>query len=149
MQGLLNDWRRTNYAKDTTPEIAGEDVTIMGWVHEIRDLGGIIFVIIRDVTGRVQITAPSKKVDAEILEELRAFRKESVVAVKGTVQEAGKAPNGVEIIPKETRILSLSNQPLPMDPTEKVKAEIDTRLDSRFLDLRKKRHTPKRSLLTS
>ena len=103
MQGLLNDWRRTNYAKDTTPEIAGEDVTIMGWVHEIRDLGGIIFVIIRDVTGRVQITAPSKKVDAEILEELRAFRKESVVAIKGTVQEAGKAPNGVEIIPKEIK----------------------------------------------
>ena len=137
MQGLLNDWRRSNYAKDTTPEIAGEDVTIMGWVHEIRDLGGIIFVIIRDVTGRIQITAPSKKVDAEILEELRAFRKESVVAVKGTVQEAGKAPNGVEIIPKEIKILNLSNQPLPMDPTEKVKAEIDTRLDSRFLDLRK------------
>lgn len=137
MQGLLNDWRRTNYAKDTTPEIAGEDVTIMGWVHEIRDLGGIIFVIIRDVTGRIQITAPSKKVDAEILEELRAFRKESVVAVKGTVQEAGKAPNGVEIIPKEIKMLNLSNQPLPMDPTEKVKAEIDTRLNSRFLDLRK------------
>ena len=137
MQGLLNDWRRTNYAKDTTPEIAGEDVTIMGWVHEIRDLGGIIFVIIRDVTGRIQITAPSKKVDAEILEDLRAFRKESVVAIKGTVQEAGKAPNGVEIIPKEIKMLNLSNQPLPMDPTEKVKAEIDTRLDSRFLDLRK------------
>ena len=137
MQGLLNDWRRTNYAKETTPEIAGEEVTIMGWVHEIRDLGGIIFVIIRDVTGRIQITAPSKKVDAEILEELRAFRKESVVAIKGTVQEAGKAPNGVEIIPKETKILNLANQPLPMDPTEKVKAEIDTRLDSRFLDLRK------------
>ena len=106
MQGLLNDWRRTNYAKDTTPEIAGEDVTIMGWVHEIRDLGGIIFVIIRDVTGRVQITAPSKKVDAEIMEELRAFRKESVVAVKGIVQEAVKAPNGVEIIPKEIKILN-------------------------------------------
>ena len=69
MQGLLNDWRRTHYAKDATPAIAGSDVTIMGWVHEIRDLGGIIFVIIRDVTGRVQITAPSKKVEAEILED--------------------------------------------------------------------------------
>ena len=76
MQGLLNDWRRTHYAKQTTPEIAGSDVTIMGWVHEIRDLGGIIFVIIRDVTGRVQLTAPSKKVDAEILEEIRKFNKE-------------------------------------------------------------------------
>ena len=137
MQGLLNNWRRTNYAKDTTPEIAGSDVTVMGWVHEIRDLGGIIFIIIRDVTGRVQITAPSKKVDSEILDELRKFRKESVVAIKGTVQEAPKAPNGVEILPKEIKILNLSNQPLPMDPTEKVRAEIDTRLDSRFLDLRK------------
>ena len=75
MQGLLKDWRRTNYASQTTPDLAGSDVTIMGWVHEIRDLGGIIFVIIRDVTGRVQITAPSKKVDEEILKELRDFRK--------------------------------------------------------------------------
>ena len=137
MQGLLNDWRRTHYAKDATPAIAGSDVTIMGWVHEIRDLGGIIFVIIRDVTGRVQITAPSKKVEAEILEDLRSFRKESVVAIKGAVQEAPKAPNGVEIIPKEIRVLNLANQPLPMDPTEKVQAGIDTRLDSRFLDIRK------------
>ena len=137
MQGLLKDWRRTNYACDTTPDISGSNVTIMGWVHEIRDLGGIIFVIIRDVTGKVQITAPSKKVDVEILEDLRKFRKESVVAIKGTVQDAPKAPNGVEIIPSEIRILNLANQPLPMDPTEKVRAEIDTRLDSRFLDLRK------------
>ena len=67
LQGLLNDWRRTNYANQTTPEIAGSDITIMGWVHEIRDFGGIMFVIIRDVTGRVQVTAPSKKVGEEIL----------------------------------------------------------------------------------
>ncbi|MCQ2970649.1 aspartyl-tRNA synthetase [Methanobrevibacter gottschalkii] len=137
MQGLLNDWRRTHYAKETTPDIAGSDVTIMGWVHEIRDLGGIIFVVIRDVTGRVQLTAPSKKVEAEILEDIRKFRKESVVAVRGLVQEAPKAPNGVEIIPNEIKVLNLSNQPLPMDPTEKVQAGIDTRLDSRFIDLRK------------
>ena len=46
----------------------------------------------------------SKKVDENIMEELREFRKESVVAIKGLVQEAGKAPNGVEIIPKEIKI---------------------------------------------
>ena len=69
----------------------------MGWVHEIRDFGGIMFVILRDVTGRVQVTAPSKKVEADILEELRNLRKESVVAIKGMAQEAPKAPNGVEI----------------------------------------------------
>ena len=137
MDCLLRDLRRTHYSKDVNPDITGEEVQLMGWVHEIRDLGGIIFVIIRDRDGLVQLTAPSKKVDAKILEDLRALRKESVVAIKGTVQEAGKAPNGVEIIPSEITLLNLSNQPLPMDPTEKVKAEIDTRLNSRFLDLRK------------
>lgn len=137
MQGLLNDWRRTNYTKNVTPELSGEDVIIMGWVHEIRDLGGIIFVLIRDKEGLIQITAPSKKVEPEILEKIRNFRKESVVAIEGTVQESDKTPSGVEIIPRNIEILNLANQPLPMDPTEKVRAEIDTRLDSRFLDLRK------------
>ncbi len=75
--------------------------------------------------------------DAEILEDIRKLRKESVVAIKGTVQEANQAPTGVEIIPKEIHLLNLANQPLPMDPTDKVKAEIDTRLDSRFIDLRR------------
>ena len=122
MDYLLGDLRRTHYSKDVNPDISGEEVLIMGWVHEIRDLGGIIFVIIRD---------------RSILDDLRALRKESVVAIKGTVQDAGKAPNGVEIIPVEVIILNPAKQPLPMDPTEKVKAEIDTRLNSRFLDLRK------------
>ena len=137
MDYLLGDLRRTHYSKDVNPEISGEEILVMGWVHEIRDLGGIIFVIIRDRDGLVQITAPSKKVDATILDDLRALRKESVVAIKGTVQDAGKAPNGVEIIPAEVITLNPAKQPLPMDPTEKVKAEIDTRLNSRFLDLRK------------
>ncbi len=137
MEYSLGTLRRTHYSKDISPEIAGEEILLMGWVHEIRDLGGIIFVIIRDKDGLMQITAPTKKVDPSILEDLRALRKESVVAIKGTVQEAGKAPNGVEIIPAEINILNLSNQPLPLDPTEKVRAEIDTRLNSRFLDLRK------------
>ena len=132
MEFSLNDLRRTHYSKDVSPEIAGEDVLLMGWVHEIRDLGGIIFVIIRDRDGLIQLTAPSKKVDPEILEDLRALRKESVVAVKGKVQEAGKAPNGVEIIPAEITVLNMSKQPLPLDPTEKVRAEIDTRLALNF-----------------
>jgi aspartyl/asparaginyl-tRNA synthetase len=121
LQGLLHDWSRTNYAGECTAEIAGSDVTVMGWVHEIRDFGGIMFVILRDVTGRVQITAPSKKVEAEVLEQLRELRKESVVAIKGLAQEAPKAPNGVEILPKEVKVLNMANQPLPMDPTERSK----------------------------
>jgi aspartyl-tRNA synthetase len=114
-----------------------QKVTLMGWIHEIRDMGGIIFLLLRDRDGITQITAPSKKVSPELFEEMRKLRKESVMAVKGTVQESGKAPGGVEIIPEEIKLLNQSQQPLPLDPTEKVRAEIDTRLDSRFLDLRK------------
>lgn len=136
MEYLLNDWRRTHYTKNVNPDITGEEVIIMGWVHEIRDLGGIIFVLVRDRDGMIQVTAPSKKVTKEILEDLRALSKESVIGVRGKVQESGKAPNGVELIPEEIKVLNIADQPLPMDPTEKVKAEIDTRLDSRFLDLR-------------
>ena len=137
MTSLLNDWRRTHYNKDVDDSLNEEEVVLMGWVHEIRDLGGIIFVLIRDRTGIIQLTAPTKHIPSEALEEIKKFRKESVVAVKGKVQKANQAPTGVEIIPEQIKILNLANQPLPMDPTEKVKAEIDTRLDSRFLDLRK------------
>ena len=75
MQGLLNEWRRTNYTKNVTPDLTGQDVIVMGWVHEIRDLGGIIFVIIRDREGKVQITAPSKKVEfRKLTKHLRVLK---------------------------------------------------------------------------
>jgi aspartyl-tRNA synthetase len=133
----LGNWKRTHYSQELDEDMDTESVTLMGWVHEIRDLGGIIFVLLRDRNGITQITAPSKKITPELLEEIRKFKKESVIAVKGTVQGSPKAPGGVEIIPVEVKVLNESQQPLPMDPTEKVRAEIDTRLDSRYLDLRK------------
>ncbi|BDZ71325.1 aspartate--tRNA(Asn) ligase [Methanobacterium petrolearium] len=137
MTDSLGNWRRTHYSRELDDTMDGESVTLMGWVHEIRDLGGIIFVLLRDRDGITQITAPSKKISPELFGELRKLRKESVLAVLGNVQGSPKAPGGVEVIPEEIRLLNNSEQPLPLDPTEKVRAEIDTRLDSRFLDLRK------------
>lgn len=133
----LGDWRRTHYSKRINPELSGEDIIIMGWIHEIRDLGGIIFLLLRDRDGFIQITAPSKKISQELLEEIRSLRKESVIAVKGMVQESSKAPGGYEIIPGKIKLLNESKLPLPLDTTDKVRAEIDTRLDSRYIDLRR------------
>jgi nondiscriminating aspartyl-tRNA synthetase len=133
----LEKWRRTHYSREIESVMDGELITIMGWIHEIRDLGGIIFILLRDRDGIIQVTAPSKKISNELFAQIRMFRKESVLAVKGTVQGSSKAPGGVEVIPAEFKLLNQSEQPLPLDPTEKVRAEIDTRLDSRFLDLRK------------
>lgn len=137
MTDSLGDWKRTHYSQELDEDMDGKTVTLMGWVHEIRDLGGIIFVLLRDRNGITQITAPSKKITPELMEEIRKFKKESVIAVKGTIQGSPKAPGGVEVIPEEVKVLNESKQPLPLDPTEKVRAEIDTRLDSRYLDLRK------------
>ena len=137
MTDSLEDCRRTHYSKQIKPDMKEDEVVLMGWIHEMRDLGGIIFVLLRDRDGVSQITAPSKKISPELFEELRKLKKESVIAVKGKVQESGKAPGGVEIIPTDLKLLSESKLPLPLDTTEKTHAEIDTRLDSRFIDLRK------------
>lgn len=137
MTDSLGNWRRTHYSKRINPEISGEEIKVMGWIHEIRDLGGIIFLLLRDRDGTIQVTAPSKKISKELLEEIRNLRKESVIAVKGIVQESSKAPGGYEIIPNELKLLNESKLPLPLDTTEKVRAEIDTRLDSKYIDLRK------------
>ncbi|KZX12232.1 aspartate--tRNA(Asn) ligase [Methanobrevibacter filiformis] len=137
MTGLLEEWRRTHYTKNINVNLVNKEIIVMGWVHEIRDLGGIIFVLIRDRDGLIQVTAPSKEIEAELLSQIRKLKKESVVAIKGTIQESSRAPNGVEIIPNTIKVLNEASQPLPMDPTDKVRAEIDTRLDSRFIDLRR------------
>lgn len=128
---------RTHYSKEITPELNGEEIIIQGWIHEIRDLGGIVFLLLRDRDGITQITAPSKKVEGELFKQIQGLKKESVITVRGVVQESAKAPGGVEIIPIMVQVLNESKLPLPLDTTEKVRAEIDTRLDSRFLDLRK------------
>lgn len=137
MTDIFEKSKRTHYSNEVTPEMAGETVQITGWVHEIRDLGGIVFVLIRDKNGITQLTAPSKKLSEEMMEDVRAARKETIVSVTGKVQESPKAPNGVEIIPDNIDIINVSQLPLPLDTTEKVDAEMDTRLDSRFMDLRK------------
>jgi len=120
-----------------TPET--ESAEIIGWVHEVRDLGGLSFFLIRDRTGIIQVTIPKKKVPAEILEVARSVSRESVVRVQGRVKAIEKAPGGREIVPEVLEIISTAESPLPLDVAEKVPAELDTRLDSRFLDARKPR----------
>jgi aspartyl-tRNA synthetase len=120
-----------------TPETGSAE--IIGWVHEIRDLGGLSFFLVRDRTGIIQVTIPKKNVPAEILEVARNVSRESVIRVRGSVKAIDKAPGGREIIPDELEIINLADSPLPLDVVEKVPAELDTRLDSRFLDARKPR----------
>src|SRR5512136_266268 len=118
-----------------------ERAEIAGWVHEVRDLGGLTFLLVRDRTGIIQVTVNRKKAPAAVTAALASLSRESVVMVEGTVKAIEKAPGGREIVPDRFEILSPAGSPLPLDVVEKVPAELDTRLDARFLDLRRPRVT--------
>ncbi|MHA1216782.1 MAG: aspartate--tRNA(Asn) ligase [Candidatus Thorarchaeota archaeon] len=135
----IGDRKRTHLSWQITPDIAGQMVTLMGWVHILRDKGRIKFLVLRDEGGTIQVTIPKKKVSEEIFETAGHLKPETVVAVTGEVVEAPQAKAGVEVIPTEIRILNTAN-PLPIDVVEgKVSIELDTRLNNRILDLRKPR----------
>jgi nondiscriminating aspartyl-tRNA synthetase len=119
------------------PEI--KEAEIIGWVHEVRDLGGLTFLLIRDRTGIIQVTIPKKKASESVLFAVKAVSRESVVRISGTVKPIEKAPGGRELVPEQFEILSMSGSPMPLDVVEKVPADLDTRLDSRFLDARRPR----------
>ncbi|MFB6122657.1 MAG: aspartate--tRNA(Asn) ligase [Haloferacaceae archaeon] len=122
------------YTADADP---GETVTVAGWVHEIRDLGGIAFLILRDKTGKLQIKFEKDEMDDDLVETGLGVHRESVISVTGTVEEEPRAPTDVELVPDAVDVLAEADPELPLDPSGKVEAELPTRLDNRTLDLRK------------
>ncbi|MDR2698992.1 MAG: aspartate--tRNA(Asn) ligase [Candidatus Methanoplasma sp.] len=119
--------------------ISKEDgtVTVKGWVQDIRNLGGISFLTLRDRHGTIQITMPKKKIDPELFESLTKLSRESAVAVTGEVKESNQTALGVELIPSSFELYNEAATPLPLGVIDKVNAEMDTRLNNRFMDLRK------------
>ncbi|MBM3309561.1 MAG: aspartate--tRNA(Asn) ligase [Candidatus Altiarchaeales archaeon] len=128
---------RSNYSSEVAEKLDGKKVTLAGWVHEIRDMGQLKFLVLRDREGFIQITAKKETTDKKILEAIEGLSKESVIEVVGKVSANPRAPNKVEVIPEEIRVVALSAVPLPLDVTGKVDADLDTRLNNRFMDVRK------------
>ena len=126
--------RERTYTADAAP---GDTVTVAGWVHEIRDLGGIAFLILRDTTGRIQVKFEKDEMDEALVETGLGVHRESVITVTGEVDEEPRAPTGVEITPASLDVVAPADPSLPLDPSGKVDAELSTRLDNRTLDLRK------------
>ncbi len=131
----IGDWRRTHYSAEVKPDLDGSEVTLFGWIQEIRDLGGICFIILKDSEGAVQITVPRNKVDPNVLSKVNALQRRYSIGVKGIVRKTEMTPRGVEVIPKEIKIFNTANPQLPIDITGKVPSSIDVRLDARALDL--------------
>ena len=124
------------YSKDIGEQHFGKEIEVAGWIEDIRNLGGIAFIILRDRYGRMQITA-IKKEDKEAFKKIVSLNRESVIVVHGICQPNKKVMNGWEILLKNFEVLSHAQAPLPIGIVDKVNVDFDTRLDNRILDLRK------------
>ena len=131
----IGDWNRTHYTINVLPDMDSQEVTLFGWVQEVRDLGGIRFIILQDREGTIQITIPKKRISPEVLSKSDMLQKRFSVGVKGTVKKTTMTPRGVEVIPKDLKIFNTATAQLPIDITGKTPANIEARLDARALDL--------------
>ena len=131
----IDEWTRTHRTVEVTSEIDGKEVTLFGWVQEIRDLGGIRFIIVQDREGSLQITIPKKRVDAEVVSKSEQLQHRYIIGVKGVVKKTNMTPRGIEVVPTHIKILGIAASQLPIDITGKTPASIEARLDARALDL--------------
>src|SRR5512140_1589175 len=95
---VIGDWSRTHYTSKVLPELDGQEVTLFGWVQEIRDLGGIRFIIMQDREGTLQITIPKKRIAPEVLAKTDQLQKRFSLAVKGIVKKTNMTTRGIEVI---------------------------------------------------
>jgi aspartyl-tRNA synthetase len=124
------------YTDKITEEDDGEKFTVAGWAHEIRDLGGITFIILRDRKGQLQLTFKEDE-NEELFEKAQEVGKEDVIHASGTVQASGQAPGDREMHPDTLEIVGEAESPLPMDVSKNIESDLSTRLDNRFMDLRR------------
>ncbi len=121
-------------------DLVGSQVRVCGWVHNIRDVGRIKFLVLRDRTGFIQAVVKAGEAPEWVVEEASKLKLESVVCVDGVLAR-GKAKEGVEVKVKSIRILSTPVEPLPLEPDTSTGSILATRLNYRWLDLRNPRVT--------
>ena len=142
MQESMQGIKRSYKCAELSSNNIGEKVTVMGWVQKRRNLGSLLFIDLRDVSGIVQIMFDETKSDSAVFEKANSIRSEFVIAVTGTVVKRSGAVNKdlktgeIEIEAESLRILSASDTPpFPIEPGIDTKEEI--RLKNRTLDLRR------------
>lgn len=115
---------------------AGKDVTVKGWVERVKNLGKLSFLVLRDRTGTIQITAKKGDASDEIMKTIESLGREYCVSVTGDAVKSKIAKSGLEILPTRIDIVNEAEKPLPLEFSGKVDSGKDTRFDYRFLDLR-------------
>ena len=124
------------YYSEDAEKMVGKKILLRGWVHDVRVLGGISFLLLRDKEGLIQIVAEKKKVKKEIFDLAKNLHQEDVIEVVGKVVESKAKNMKVEVVPEKIKVLNKSEVPLPLDPREVTKTNLDTQINWRFLYLR-------------
>ena len=134
---------RSHYCGRINEDDIGKKATVMGWVQRTRDMGGVIFVDLRDRTGILQVVFNEDDLSKKLFSEVENLRNEYVVAVNGIIEKRDEEtynpniPTGtVELRGEELEILSKSRSlPFPVEDNINVREEL--RLKHRYLDLRR------------
>jgi len=137
----LNDsnqtWKRTHYSKSIDTNTNGTEVTIIGWISSIREHSNIKFITVNDRFGSIQVTLKEGEYPSSLESEILKIRDHTAIAIKGKIRTEPKAPNGIELIPNNFRILSIANKNSPIVIQSRKGVGVDTRLDLRAIDLRR------------
>lgn len=128
---------RTHNCNELRESNVGESVVLCGWLHSVRDLGAVIFFVLRDFYGMTQVTVS----DEGLKEQVRSIQRESTLKVSGKVilrsSPNPNIPTGlIEIEPTEIEVLGKCVEQLPFEVANSLASKEETRLKYRFLDLR-------------
>ena len=134
----LGTLRRSHYSNQIDTSLDGTQVTVMGWILTVRGHGNISFLTIRDKYGDISIVAKKGDCPDDVREKISSLKAHSSIAIIGKIKSSDKSPTGFEIIPTELRVFSQVEKIPPFEPTAKTVKNIDTRLEVRPIDLRRK-----------
>ncbi len=133
--------KRSMYAGRVRSEHVGQKITLKGWVSRRRDLGGLIFIDLRDREGIMQLVINPENVDKEVMETAESLRSEYVIEVTGKVeartQANDKLATGTVELHVETLTILNTAKTTPFEIKDGIEANDDTRLRYRYLDLRR------------
>ena len=124
-------FNRTHNIEDVNVNMKDQDVILAGWVEDLRKMGKMTFLTLRDVTGITQIILTD-----ELTKTVEGITRQSVVRVTGKVQDTRARDFEYEIKANEISILAKAVHPLPIDPIGRLESHIDNRLNTRALDMR-------------
>ncbi len=122
---------RTHFSKELKYLKIGSEIRVAGWIEDFRDIGKLGFLTIRDVTGAAQAV-----LYGDNLVKAKNIPRQSSILIVGTIQPSKSRDFETEVSVKDIHVYSEANHSLPIDPTGRIESNLDSRLDSRALDLR-------------